>query len=170
MLVLVENFTAAASNYVRAANVHFQERLPEVQHFPSLAFLWMALVPPQAQQMARFLWPLPVSPHLGWSFQMGSAYQFHSWRVFVLVCAFPSVAAISALTTMPESPRFYLEVSLSQCAHALCSIFQSPSSYSSFIYFRGISFGFIFSIHWAVQGKIKTFAPWWWAEVGHGLN
>lgn len=47
----------------------------------------------------------------GWSFQMGSAYQFHSWRVFVLVCAFPSVAAISALTTMPESPRFYLEVS-----------------------------------------------------------
>ncbi|CAG6010762.1 unnamed protein product [Menidia menidia] len=49
--------------------------------------------------------------HLSWLciFQMGSAYQFHSWRVFVLVCAFPSVAAISALTTMPESPRFYLE-------------------------------------------------------------
>ncbi|XP_031465027.1 synaptic vesicle glycoprotein 2A [Phasianus colchicus] len=46
---------------------------------------------------------------LGWSFQMGSAYQFHSWRVFVLVCAFPSVFAIGALTTMPESPRFYLE-------------------------------------------------------------
>lgn len=41
---------------------------------------------------------------------MGSAYQFHSWRVFVLVCAFPSVFAIGALTTMPESPRFYLEV------------------------------------------------------------
>ncbi|XP_010725035.1 synaptic vesicle glycoprotein 2C-like [Meleagris gallopavo] len=40
---------------------------------------------------------------------MGSAYQFHSWRVFVLVCAFPSVFAIGALTTMPESPRFYLE-------------------------------------------------------------
>uniref|UniRef100_A0A4W6BNX0 Synaptic vesicle glycoprotein 2A n=1 Tax=Lates calcarifer TaxID=8187 RepID=A0A4W6BNX0_LATCA len=50
-----------------------------------------------------------IIPHYGWSFQMGSAYQFHSWRVFVLVCAFPSVAAISALTTMPESPRFYLE-------------------------------------------------------------
>lgn len=42
---------------------------------------------------------------------MGSAYQFHSWRVFVLVCAFPSVAAIAALSAMPESPRFYLEVS-----------------------------------------------------------
>lgn len=46
----------------------------------------------------------------GWSFQMGSAYQFHSWRVFVLVCAFPCVAAIAALNAMPESPRFYLEV------------------------------------------------------------
>lgn len=42
---------------------------------------------------------------------MGSAYQFHSWRVFVLVCAFPSVFAIGALTTQPESPRFFLEVS-----------------------------------------------------------
>lgn len=41
---------------------------------------------------------------------MGSAYQFHSWRVFVLVCAFPCVAAIAALNSMPESPRFYLEV------------------------------------------------------------
>lgn len=51
----------------------------------------------------------------GWSFQMGSAYQFHSWRVFVLVCAFPSVFAIGALTTMPESPRFFLEVRRPQC-------------------------------------------------------
>ncbi|XP_018429525.1 PREDICTED: synaptic vesicle glycoprotein 2A, partial [Nanorana parkeri] len=50
-----------------------------------------------------------IIPHYGWSFQMGSAYQFHSWRVFVLVCAFPSVFAIGALTIMPESPRFFLE-------------------------------------------------------------
>ncbi|XP_048366062.1 synaptic vesicle glycoprotein 2A-like [Sphaerodactylus townsendi] len=50
-----------------------------------------------------------IIPHYGWSFQMGSAYQFHSWRVFVLVCAFPSVFAIGALSTMPESPRFFLE-------------------------------------------------------------
>ncbi|XP_032089754.1 synaptic vesicle glycoprotein 2A [Thamnophis elegans] len=50
-----------------------------------------------------------IIPHYGWSFQMGSAYQFHSWRVFVLVCAFPSVFAIGALTSMPESPRFFLE-------------------------------------------------------------
>ncbi|CAB1420826.1 unnamed protein product [Pleuronectes platessa] len=50
-----------------------------------------------------------IIPHYGWSFQMGSAYQFHSWRVFVLVCAFPSVAAIATLSVVPESPRFYLE-------------------------------------------------------------
>lgn len=42
---------------------------------------------------------------------MGSAYQFHSWRVFVVVCALPCVSAVVALTFMPESPRFYLEVS-----------------------------------------------------------
>lgn len=47
---------------------------------------------------------------------MGSAYQFHSWRVFVLVCAFPSVFAIGALTTQPESPRFFLEVMELSCA------------------------------------------------------
>lgn len=41
---------------------------------------------------------------------MGSAYQFHSWRVFVVVCALPCVSAVVALTFMPESPRFYLEV------------------------------------------------------------
>uniref|UniRef100_A0A8C4INS0 Synaptic vesicle glycoprotein 2Ca n=1 Tax=Dicentrarchus labrax TaxID=13489 RepID=A0A8C4INS0_DICLA len=45
-----------------------------------------------------------------WSFSMGSAYQFHSWRVFVVVCALPCVCAVVALTFMPESPRFYLEV------------------------------------------------------------
>ncbi|KAI4875475.1 hypothetical protein NFI96_008534 [Prochilodus magdalenae] len=47
---------------------------------------------------------------LGWSFSMGSAYQFHSWRVFVVVCALPCVCSVVALTFMPESPRFYLEV------------------------------------------------------------
>ncbi|XP_076015941.1 synaptic vesicle glycoprotein 2Ca isoform X2 [Genypterus blacodes] len=51
-----------------------------------------------------------IIPHYGWSFSMGSAYQFHSWRVFVVVCALPCVCAVVALTFMPESPRFYLEV------------------------------------------------------------
>uniref|UniRef100_A0A8C5WJS1 SV2A/B/C luminal domain-containing protein n=1 Tax=Leptobrachium leishanense TaxID=445787 RepID=A0A8C5WJS1_9ANUR len=47
---------------------------------------------------------------VGWSFSMGSAYQFHSWRVFVVVCALPCVSAVVALTFMPESPRFLLEI------------------------------------------------------------
>ncbi|XP_068104917.1 synaptic vesicle glycoprotein 2C isoform X2 [Hyperolius riggenbachi] len=50
-----------------------------------------------------------IIPHYGWSFSMGSAYQFHSWRVFVIVCALPCVSAVVALTFMPESPRFLLE-------------------------------------------------------------
>lgn len=44
---------------------------------------------------------------------MGSAYQFHSWRVFVIVCALPCISSVVALTFMPESPRFLLEVSWS---------------------------------------------------------
>ncbi|XP_077087132.1 synaptic vesicle glycoprotein 2Ca [Siphateles boraxobius] len=51
-----------------------------------------------------------IIPHYGWSFSMGSAYQFHSWRVFVVVCALPCLCAVVALMFMPESPRFYLEV------------------------------------------------------------
>uniref|UniRef100_A0A8C5I773 Major facilitator superfamily (MFS) profile domain-containing protein n=1 Tax=Gouania willdenowi TaxID=441366 RepID=A0A8C5I773_GOUWI len=51
-----------------------------------------------------------IIPHYGWSFSMGSAYQFHSWRVFVVVCALPCVCAVVGLTFLPESPRFYLEV------------------------------------------------------------
>ncbi|XP_035245735.1 synaptic vesicle glycoprotein 2C-like [Anguilla anguilla] len=51
-----------------------------------------------------------IIPHYGWSFSMGSAYQFHSWRVFVVVCALPCVCAVVTLTFMPESPRFFLEV------------------------------------------------------------
>ncbi|XP_056146912.1 synaptic vesicle glycoprotein 2C-like [Lampris incognitus] len=47
---------------------------------------------------------------LGWSFSMGSAYQFHSWRVFVVVCALPCVSAVVALTFMSESPRFFLQM------------------------------------------------------------
>ncbi|KAF7226559.1 synaptic vesicle glycoprotein 2A [Nothobranchius furzeri] len=76
-----------------------------------------------------------IIPHYGWSFQMGSAYQFHSWRVFVLVCAFPSVAAISALTTMPESPRFYLEVSPSfrSCCDEIVSKRKSQHVYKLLI-------------------------------------
>ncbi|XP_064422066.1 synaptic vesicle glycoprotein 2B isoform X4 [Latimeria chalumnae] len=47
---------------------------------------------------------------LGWGFSMGTSYQFHSWRVFVIICALPCIASIIALKFMPESPRFLLEV------------------------------------------------------------
>lgn len=46
----------------------------------------------------------------GWGFSMGTEFQFHSWRMFVLVCALPAIAAFIGLTFMPESPRFLLEV------------------------------------------------------------
>ncbi|XP_012673490.1 synaptic vesicle glycoprotein 2A isoform X2 [Clupea harengus] len=73
------------------------------EHLSWLCMFWMF----GGIYAAAMAWA--IIPHYGWSFQMGSAYQFHSWRVFVLVCAFPAVAAIAALNTMPESPRFYLE-------------------------------------------------------------
>lgn len=42
---------------------------------------------------------------------MGTHYHYHSWRVFVIVCALPCTVSLVALRFMPESPRFLLEVS-----------------------------------------------------------
>lgn len=53
-----------------------------------------------------------VCVYTGWGFSMGSEFQFHSWRVFVLVAALPAIASLVGLTFMPESPRFLLEVRL----------------------------------------------------------
>ncbi|KAK3533716.1 hypothetical protein QTP70_023968 [Hemibagrus guttatus] len=50
-----------------------------------------------------------IIPHYGWGFSMGTEFQFHSWRVFVLVCFLPAVAALAGLVFMPESPRYLLE-------------------------------------------------------------
>uniref|UniRef100_A0A672HEY7 Synaptic vesicle glycoprotein 2B-like n=1 Tax=Salarias fasciatus TaxID=181472 RepID=A0A672HEY7_SALFA len=50
-----------------------------------------------------------IIPRYGWGFSMGSEFQFHSWRVFVLVAALPAIASLVGLTFMPESPRFLLE-------------------------------------------------------------
>ncbi|XP_059951068.1 synaptic vesicle glycoprotein 2B isoform X3 [Mesoplodon densirostris] len=47
---------------------------------------------------------------LGWGFSMGTSYHFHSWRVFVIVCALPCTVSMVALKFMPESPRFLLEM------------------------------------------------------------
>ncbi|XP_074487630.1 synaptic vesicle glycoprotein 2B-like isoform X1 [Sebastes fasciatus] len=50
-----------------------------------------------------------IIPRYGWGFSMGSEFQFHSWRVFVLAAALPAIASLIGLTFMPESPRFLLE-------------------------------------------------------------
>ncbi|XP_077453126.1 synaptic vesicle glycoprotein 2B-like [Stigmatopora argus] len=50
-----------------------------------------------------------IIPRYGWGFSMGTEFQFHSWRLFVLVAALPAIAALIGLTFMPESPRFLLE-------------------------------------------------------------
>uniref|UniRef100_A0A6Q2YNR5 Major facilitator superfamily (MFS) profile domain-containing protein n=1 Tax=Esox lucius TaxID=8010 RepID=A0A6Q2YNR5_ESOLU len=50
-----------------------------------------------------------IIPRYGWGFSMGTEFQFHSWRVFVLVCALPAITSLVGLLFMPESPRFLLE-------------------------------------------------------------
>ncbi|XP_072242825.1 synaptic vesicle glycoprotein 2B-like [Leuresthes tenuis] len=50
-----------------------------------------------------------IIPRYGWGFSMGTEFQFHSWRVFVLVAALPAITSLVGLTFMPESPRFLLE-------------------------------------------------------------
>lgn len=55
----------------------------------------------------------------GWGFSMGTSYHFHSWRVFVIVCALPCAVSMVALRFMPESPRFLLEVSQPPCPVAV---------------------------------------------------
>ncbi|KAL0968060.1 hypothetical protein UPYG_G00261790 [Umbra pygmaea] len=50
-----------------------------------------------------------IIPRYGWGFSMGTEFQFHSWRVFVLVCALPAITSLVGLMFMPESPRFLLE-------------------------------------------------------------
>ncbi|XP_060796450.1 synaptic vesicle glycoprotein 2Ba [Neoarius graeffei] len=50
-----------------------------------------------------------IIPHYGWSSHMRIGFRFPSWRVFVLVCLLPSLAALTGLVFMPESPRYLLE-------------------------------------------------------------
>ncbi|XP_055970373.1 synaptic vesicle glycoprotein 2B [Sorex fumeus] len=51
-----------------------------------------------------------IIPHYGWGFSMGTAYHYHSWRLFVIVCALPCTVSLVTLKFMPESPRFLLEM------------------------------------------------------------
>ncbi|KAM9366523.1 synaptic vesicle glycoprotein 2Ba [Symphorus nematophorus] len=50
-----------------------------------------------------------IIPHYGWGFAIGTEFQMHSWRLFILVCLFPALAALVGVIFMPESPRFLLE-------------------------------------------------------------
>uniref|UniRef100_A0A672F9F7 Synaptic vesicle glycoprotein 2B-like n=1 Tax=Salarias fasciatus TaxID=181472 RepID=A0A672F9F7_SALFA len=50
-----------------------------------------------------------IIPHYGWGFAIGSEFQMHSWRLYILVCLFPALAALVGIIFMPESPRFLLE-------------------------------------------------------------
>uniref|UniRef100_A0A674MLW7 Synaptic vesicle glycoprotein 2Ba n=1 Tax=Takifugu rubripes TaxID=31033 RepID=A0A674MLW7_TAKRU len=50
-----------------------------------------------------------IIPHYGWGFAIGTEFQMHSWRLFILVCLLPALAALVGVIFMPESPRFLLE-------------------------------------------------------------
>ncbi|CAB1451173.1 unnamed protein product [Pleuronectes platessa] len=50
-----------------------------------------------------------IIPHYGWGFAIGTEIQMHSWRLFILVCLLPVLAALVGVVFMPESPRFLLE-------------------------------------------------------------
>ncbi|XP_006628941.1 synaptic vesicle glycoprotein 2B-like [Lepisosteus oculatus] len=81
----------------------FLSREKRGEHLSWLCMFWM-IGGIYASSMA---WG--IIPHYGWGFSMGTEYHFHSWRVFVLVCALPAIASLIGLTFMPESPRFLLE-------------------------------------------------------------
>ncbi|XP_068881818.1 synaptic vesicle glycoprotein 2B isoform X2 [Aphelocoma coerulescens] len=82
----------------------FLSREKRGEHLSWLCMFWM-IGGIYASAMA---WS--IIPHYGWGFSMGTKYHFHSWRVFVLVCALPCIASLVALKFMPESPRFLLEI------------------------------------------------------------
>ncbi|XP_078540220.1 synaptic vesicle glycoprotein 2B [Lissotriton helveticus] len=74
------------------------------EHLSWLCMFWMI----GALYASAMAWS--IIPHYGWGFSMGTNYHFHSWRVFVVICALPCIASVIALKFMPESPRFLLEM------------------------------------------------------------
>uniref|UniRef100_A0A7M4G2D0 Synaptic vesicle glycoprotein 2B n=2 Tax=Crocodylus porosus TaxID=8502 RepID=A0A7M4G2D0_CROPO len=81
----------------------FLSREKRGEHLSWLCMFWMV----GGIYASAMAWS--IIPHYGWGFSMGTKYQFHSWRVFVLVCVLPCIASLIALKFMPESPRFLLE-------------------------------------------------------------
>ncbi|KYO21054.1 synaptic vesicle glycoprotein 2B [Alligator mississippiensis] len=81
----------------------FLSREKRGEHLSWLCMFWMV----GGIYASAMAWS--IIPHYGWGFGMGTKYQFHSWRVFVLVCVLPCISSLIALKFMPESPRFLLE-------------------------------------------------------------
>ncbi|XP_029431624.1 synaptic vesicle glycoprotein 2B [Rhinatrema bivittatum] len=81
----------------------FLSREKRGEHLSWLCMFWMI----GALYASAMAWS--IIPHYGWGFSMGTNYHFHSWRVFVVMCALPCITSIAALKFIPESPRFLLE-------------------------------------------------------------
>ncbi|XP_019522003.1 PREDICTED: synaptic vesicle glycoprotein 2B, partial [Hipposideros armiger] len=81
----------------------FLSREKRGEHLSWLGIFWMT----GGIYASAMAWT--IIPHYGWGFSMGTHYHFHSWRVFVIVCALPCTVSMVALRFMPESPRFLLE-------------------------------------------------------------
>lgn len=82
----------------------FLSREKRGEHLSWLGIFWMT----GGIYASAMAWT--IIPHYGWGFSMGTHYHFHSWRVFVIVCALPCTVSMLALKFMPESPRFLLEM------------------------------------------------------------
>lgn len=133
-LVRCKNHTRKWSGATQTQVQNFHVKVPisssKAYHWP--LFIWLHATPvhritasaPTVPETGASL-DLPCSPRLGsppplashwaclsagWGFSMGTEFQYHSWRVFVLVCALPTLLSLTGLMFMPESPRFLLEV------------------------------------------------------------
>ncbi|XP_006771850.1 PREDICTED: synaptic vesicle glycoprotein 2B [Myotis davidii] len=82
----------------------FLSREKRGEHLSWLGIFWMT----GGIYASAMAWS--IIPHYGWGFSMGTHYHYHSWRVFVIVCALPCTVSLVALRFMPESPRFLLEM------------------------------------------------------------
>ncbi|XP_031242861.1 synaptic vesicle glycoprotein 2B isoform X1 [Mastomys coucha] len=82
----------------------FLSREKRGEHLSWLGIFWMT----GGIYASAMAWS--IIPHYGWGFSMGTNYHFHSWRVFVIICALPATVSMVALKFMPESPRFLLEM------------------------------------------------------------
>ncbi|CAG5099180.1 Oidioi.mRNA.OKI2018_I69.XSR.g16322.t1.cds [Oikopleura dioica] len=90
---------------VPAVFSYYAEVLPREKRAEHLSWLCLSWVF-GGVYAAAMAWE--IIPNTGWGFAYGSEYQFHAWRVFVVVCALPSVISATALTFLPESPRWLL--------------------------------------------------------------